>query len=210
MSDAERRLLERSLSIAVFSTYQADEALRLGFQCERRQGFHLCLDDVAVRVVDREGRAVGPGQTGEIVISNLTNHATVLLNYRLGDLVTVSDGPCPCGRSLPTIERIDGRADDGLLLPDGDVRHSLGVLQPLQSVPGVIGLQLVQESVTAFMLRVVAAAGADWPATEAALDSALRAQLGAAITVQVLRVDVIAPEPGGKLRAVISRCARPS
>jgi len=206
MSDAERDFLERTLSIPVFSTYQADEALRLGFYCERRQGFHLCLDAVAMRVVDGEGRAVGPGETGELIISNLTNRATVLLNYRQGDLVTLSARPCPCGRSLPTIDRIEGRADDSLLLTDGDRRHPLAVLHLLQAVPGVVRLQLVQETMKTFVLRVVCTAGTEWPPTAAALDMVLRRQLGADITLEILPVDIIVPEPGGKLRAVISRC----
>jgi phenylacetate-CoA ligase len=80
MSMADRRLIEDSMGLPVVSTYQAVEALRIGFQCEARQGFHLSPDQVAVRVVDGEGRDVQEGGTGEIVISCLTNRATVLLN----------------------------------------------------------------------------------------------------------------------------------
>lgn len=210
MADADRELLEHELRIPVLSSYQADEALRLAFQCELRQGFHLNLDDVAVRVVDGQGRTVGPGETGEIVISNLTNRATVLLNYKLGDLVTVSAGPCPCGRTLPTIERIDGRADDCLLLPNGEVRHPLAVLRGLQTVPGVVRVQLVQDEVARFSLRVVCALEAEWPATRTRLERVLRSCLGQGIAVETERVEALTREPGGKLRAVISRCRKPS
>src|SRR5262249_9189211 len=119
MPEADRQLIERDLGVPVISTYQADEALRIGFQCERRHGFHLRGEDGGGRVVRAAGRPAGPGEDGEIVISNLSNRATVLLNYRLGDVVTVSATACPCGRSLPTIDRIAGRADDLLRLPDG-------------------------------------------------------------------------------------------
>jgi phenylacetate-CoA ligase len=208
MADADRDLLERKLGIAVISTYQADEALRLAFQCEHRRGFHLSLDDVAVRVVDARGRSVGPGESGEIVISNLTNRATVLLNYKLGDVVTTSAEVCPCGRSLPTIERIEGRADDLLLLPGGDSMHPLGIVRHLQAVSGVVRVQLVQEELRRIAVRVICAADAEWLTVRSSLERILQERLGAGLAIECERVDVVSVEPGGKVRAVISRCKR--
>jgi phenylacetate-CoA ligase len=155
MADGDRALIERELGVPVLSTYQAAETLRLGFQCELRRGFHVSEDHVAIRVLDGRGNAVGPGGTGEIVISNLTNHATVILNYKLGDVVTLSAQPCPCGRTLPTIERIEGRADDSIALPGEERIHALGVQAALHRVPGVIQVQIVQEELRRFLLRVV-------------------------------------------------------
>jgi phenylacetate-CoA ligase len=85
------------------------EAGTIGFQCERREGFHLNVDLCAVRIVDAEGRTVPPGTSGDIVISSLDNRATVLLNYRIGDRGTLSPQPCPCGRSLPLLASLEGR-----------------------------------------------------------------------------------------------------
>ncbi|HEX6201941.1 MAG TPA: hypothetical protein VF100_02990 [Thermoanaerobaculia bacterium] len=215
MAAADRELIEGTLGIPVVSTYQADEALRLGFQCEERRGFHLALDDVAVRVVDDRGRTVGPGESGEIVLSNLTNRATVLLNYRLGDRVTLAAEPCPCGRTLPTLARIEGRADDLVVLPDGDVRHPISLLHALQAVPGVVRVQVVQEELARFTLRAVCAAGTDWPPTAERLRRVLAESLGPpaardGLHVEAIRVEEIPREPGGKVRAVISRCRRPA
>ncbi|MBI3798736.1 MAG: phenylacetate--CoA ligase family protein [Deltaproteobacteria bacterium] len=188
----------------VVSSYQAAEALHIAFQCERRQGFHIGLDYIAVRVVDKNGKPVGPGETGEILISNLTNRATVLLNYQQGDLVTLSAGPCPCGRTLPTIARIDGRADDLIALPNGQMLHSLVVLAPLHRVPGVIQVQLIQEDLHRFSLKAVCIGAKDWSLTSQELAATLRAILGENIAVDLERVDVIPPQPSGKVKAVIS------
>jgi phenylacetate-CoA ligase len=206
MAEGDRDLMESELGVPVISTYQADEALRIAFQCEYRRGFHLSLDDVAVRVVDARGENVGPGESGEIVISNLTNPVTVLLNYKLGDVVTSSAEVCPCGRSLPLIERIEGRADDLLRLPGGESRHSLAIVRHLQAVPGVIRVQLVQERLDRVTLRAICEAGVDWPVVKAALEEVLHRLLGGALTVECRRVDAVEVEPGGKVRAVISRC----
>ncbi|MCU0988618.1 MAG: hypothetical protein MUE63_03260 [Xanthomonadales bacterium] len=206
MPPADRDLIENRLRVPVLSTYQADEALRIGFQCERREGFHLSLDDVAVRVLKPDGSPAGPGEQGEIVISNLSNRATVLLNYRLGDVVTLPTAPCACGRTLPTIERIAGRADDLVLLPDGQSRHSLLFLAPMHAVPGVVQVQLVQETLNALSVRVVCDPSGDWPSIKGSVEQLARRLLGEGMTVSASRVAEIFREPGGKTRAVISHC----
>jgi phenylacetate-CoA ligase len=206
MADADRRLIEDQLGVAVFSFYQAAEALRIAFQCEERKGLHLSLDQIAVRVIDSAGRNIGPGGSGEIVISNLLNRATVLLNYRLGDVVTLGHGRCPCGRNLPMLERVDGRADDLVVLPDGSSVHALGILNGLQAVPGVVQVQLVQEEMRRFRLLVVWQENAPWTDGEASLRSSFAGGLGKDARLSIERVPAILPEANGKVRAAISRC----
>lgn len=206
MPQADRALIETELGIPVLSTYQAVEALRIGFQCEERRGFHLSLDQVAVRVVDDAGRVVGPGGTGHIVLSNLTNRATVLLNYRLGDLVTLGRSACPCGRTLPVIEDITGRSDDLILRPDGQSVHALALLEPLRAVPGIAQLQVIQDDLRRFRLRAVVTGPAPGLATAEALGCALRAAIRFEADVAVEWVSAIPPDARGKVRAVISHC----
>ena len=204
---ADRHLIEDELGIPVFSTYQATEALRIAFQCQQRHGFHLSLDQVAIRVIDSNRDPVGPGGTGEIVISNLTNRATVLLNYRLGDMVTLGQHPCPCGRTLPTIESIDGRINDLILLPNGEDAYALHYLEKPMAVPGVVRLQLVQEELRRFRVRIVYA-GTDWPAASAQVRVHLKAGLGADIALELERLSVIPADAGGKVRTVVCLCRR--
>lgn len=206
MPDADRCVIEEQLGVAVFSFYQAAEALRIAFQCEQRQGLHVSLDQIAVRAIDSEGRSLGPGGSGELVISNLVNRATVLLNYRLGDVVTLGRERCPCGRSLPTIESIDGRADDLVLLPDGSSVHSIEILRRLEAVAGVVQVQLLQEELRRFRLLVVWQEPVGWRDGEASLRAAFAASLGEDAALNIERVPVILPEAGGKVRASISRC----
>lgn len=206
MADGDRLLIETEIGVPVLSTYQAGEALRIAFQCERREAFHLSLDHVAVRVVDENENPVGPGNRGEVVISNLTNRATVLLNYKLGDVVTVGEGPCPCGRTLPTIERIDGRADDFIARPGGHKMHALVVLAPLHRVSSVIQVQLIQEDLQQFSLRVVCVGAVEWSLTRQELATTLHAILGGPLVLNIERLEAIPPEPSGKVKAVISHC----
>ena len=206
MPAAERELIEGQFGVPVLSTYQAAEALRIGFQCEERRGFHLFVDDLVVRVVDDEGRDVAPGERGHVLLSNLTNRATVLLNYRLGDIVRLRATPCPCGRRLPAIEGIEGRSDDMLVLASGEEVHSLVLLEKLQAVPGVVQVQVIQEETDRFELRVVGKTGADRARTERNLLDALAVGVGRDAAARVAWLERIPPEASGKTRAVISHC----
>jgi phenylacetate-CoA ligase len=206
MPDFDRRLLEEELCVPVVSTYQTVESRRLAFQCERREGFHICLDLAAVRIVDARGNTLGPGGRGEIVISNLINRATVLLNYKLGDIVTLGSSPCTCGRTLPVLEKIDGRSGDWILSPDGEKLHFYNFIGPLQNVPGVVQVQLIQKEVSRFHILVVKHKGADWPAARDGLNGVMRAVLGDGISLEVEQVNAIPYGPGGKIRPVLSMC----
>ncbi len=125
MPESDRQLIESELGIPVLSTYQSVEGLRIAFQCEERSGFHIDADQVVLRIVDANGASQPPGAPGEVVISNLTNRATVLLNYRQGDVAALSFRLCPSGRILPMLESIQGRQDDLVRLPGGSAAHPL-------------------------------------------------------------------------------------
>ena len=112
MSAAGRQLIEERLGVKVLSRYGAIECLRIGFTCERSFGFHIREDICPLRLVDERGQPVPPGRPGQVVISNLVNHGTVLLNYRLGDVAVQSEPACACGRKLPVLAQINGRRDE--------------------------------------------------------------------------------------------------
>ncbi|MGZ8269401.1 MAG: phenylacetate--CoA ligase family protein [Burkholderiales bacterium] len=206
MAEADRVLIEKEFGVPIVSTYQATEALRIAFQCQHRNAFHLSIDHTAVRVVDARGNSVAPGGRGEVVISNLVNRATVLLNYRIGDVATLSAAPCACGGTLPTIDAIDGRADDLLFLGEGHRIHAHVALAPLLRIPGVVQVQLIQEETRRFFLRVVCGPGKEWDRIRSDLDASLRASLGGALVIDFERRDTIEPDASGKVKAVISRC----
>ncbi len=207
MPQGDRRIIEDHFGIPVVSTYQAVEALRIGFQCEARQGFHISTDQVVVRVVDSAGDDVAPGERGELILTNLTNRATVVMNYRLGDLVTQAAGPCSCGRNLPLIQNIDGRLDDLIARPDGTQLHALSIVPGLQAVDGVRQVQVVQEELERFRLRVVWARGCEQLPGE--LVQRMTAVLGEGIRVAVEPVEVLEQEPSGKVKTVLCELERP-
>jgi phenylacetate-CoA ligase len=70
-----------------------------------------------MEIVDPDtGERVSPGERGELVLTMLTKEAFPIVRYRMGDLTTMEEEKCACGRTHPRITRITGRVDDMLII----------------------------------------------------------------------------------------------
>jgi phenylacetate-coenzyme A ligase PaaK-like adenylate-forming protein len=147
----------------------------------------------------------------ELVLSNLVNRGTVLLNYRIGDLGRLVDGRCACGRGLPLLAGIEGRASAVLELPNGALVHSMAVWGALRDLPGILRFQLVQHGASEFELRLVATDAAAFDRLAASAVPRLHDLLGGA-AVEATRHEELHPGPSGKFASVVplSNGARPS
>lgn len=155
LSRTGRRLIEDEFGVPVLSAYNAVEAFKIGFLCEARSGFHLHEDLCHVTIAGPDGAAVAPGELGEIVISNLVNHGTVLLNYRLGDLARLQTAMCRCGRSSPRLVDLEGRVDELIALGSGALVHPGALWAIIAPRTEVIRYQLIQHETARFELRLV-------------------------------------------------------
>ncbi|MER2855375.1 CoF synthetase, partial [Escherichia coli] len=52
------------------------------------------------------------------IITDFTRKTQPIVRYQLDDVLVVKQAPCPCGSPELAIERIEGRCDDLLQLPD--------------------------------------------------------------------------------------------
>lgn len=209
LPEPDRELIEDRLGVPVVSEYQACEALMIAHQCELRRGLHVSSDLVHLRVVDDDGDDVAPGTPGGIVISNLVNRATVLLNYRLGDRGVLSGEPCACGRTLPVLAHLEGRADDLLVRSDGERVHEGVVLKELHSIPGVLEVQVTQHELTRVEVQLVTMTGHEPGGVARTVERALHDLLGGSpeVDVRAILTATIPPSAGGKRRMVVSACS---
>jgi phenylacetate-CoA ligase len=197
MPERGRRLLEDDLGIPVLSRYGASEAMKIGYTCEARDGFHV-HEDLTHVVVDAPD-----GEVGELVISNLVNRGLVLLNYRVGDLARLGGRDCPCGRTGRLMTGLEGRVDETIRLPNGASVHPVLVRVACDTSRDVLRFQLVQEAVDRFRLRLVVADPARFEDVAWVVLKALdRVLPGCRIDCE--RHDALVPEPGArKFHAVV-------
>jgi phenylacetate-CoA ligase len=119
-SEAMRGKLESAWGIDACDIYGLSEVIGPGVAAECRgskAGLHVFDDHFYPEIVDPEtGRAVAPGERGELVLTTLTKQAFPVLRYRTGDVTGFVEGACPCGRTHARIARFSGRVDDMLVV----------------------------------------------------------------------------------------------
>lgn len=90
-------------------------------------GVHLVQDENYTEVVDREDPnvPVSIGTRGGVVATHLWRESQPMIRFWVGDEATMTDEPCPCGRTYPRLPRgVVGRLDDMLLIRGTNVYPS--------------------------------------------------------------------------------------
>lgn len=97
----------------------ATEVGAFGFECEAQPGgVHINESEFIAEVLDpTTGEAIGEGEQGELVITNLGRIGSPVIRYRTGDLVQPNAQPCPCGRPFVLLNGgVLGRVDDMIVI----------------------------------------------------------------------------------------------
>jgi phenylacetate-CoA ligase len=133
-----RTRIENWLGIKAYDIYGTSELSGPMFtECSEQNGFHIWSDIAYAEVVDpKTGEPVEAGEKGELTITMLQKEALPMIRYRIGDISSIDDEVCPCGRTSPRIKRIQGRVDDMLIIRGINVFPSQ-VEYTLMSIPEV-------------------------------------------------------------------------
>lgn len=114
-----KNALEEQLGCPVYLHYGLTESGLAGaVECSERAGCHIREADMLLSIADAEGRPLGDGEWGEVILTTLTRQATPLLRYKTGDWGRIVPGPCACGSVLKRLEAGE-RMLHRLRLPSG-------------------------------------------------------------------------------------------
>lgn len=138
-SEKLRTEIESKLKIKAFDNYGLSEIIGPGvaFECDNRNGLHVNEDHFIVEVIDPETLEILPvGEEGELVFTTITKQGFPLIRYRTGDISSILEGPCDCGRTTRKIKRISGRTDD-MMIVDGNNLFPAQIESILFEIEGV-------------------------------------------------------------------------
>lgn len=199
-----RQWIEREYGIPIYSRYNAVEAFKIGYTCEARQGFHLHADLTHVKIVDADGQRLSPGERGEVIITNLVNRGTVLLNYRLGDLASFSSERCRCGRNQPLLTELEGRIEEVLRRPDGNFVFPRSVWGIFKGEPDALQYQLVQLTADRCEIRLKTTNPSAFQAMLPRVLPKLRQLLGPEVALEASYHESLEGLEPGKFRTIVS------
>src|SRR5690606_34765743 len=120
MPKESRALTERMFGCAVLDKYGSRASSGIAYESAAHGG-HLVVAEGYIVELLGDGRPARPGETGEVVITDLNNLCMPFIRYRIGDLATAVDNDVPstCGRGLPRIGEIQGRVQSIIQGTDG-------------------------------------------------------------------------------------------
>ena len=204
LHDWQRRVIEALFQCPVTNRYGCEEVSLIACECEVHQGLHVNADGLYVEVL-ANGKPAADGEAGAIVVTDLANRAMPILRYKVGDVGALTSRPCPCGRGLPLLERIEGRESDYVTTEAGELISGISLTENFAlQVSGVAQMQIVQETRTHFRFRIVR----DGEFGESSLEqirALARERFGSNTEYELEFVDEIPQEPSGKYRFCISR-----
>jgi phenylacetate-CoA ligase len=198
-----RKEIEAAFQCKVYDQYASSEPSCFWFDCEHGN-MHQSPEYGISEVLDAAGTQVGPMQEGEVVVTSFLNPAMPLIRYRVGDVATLGpEEACPCGRKLPRVEKVEGRRDDILYVPE---RGYVGRMDPVfKGIENITEAQIIQESLDKIVVLLVPAPGYT-PDIGAHLLENIRQKVGNRVNLELQQVQQIPRGPNGKFRSVISRC----
>jgi len=197
-----RDLLESVFQGEVFDAYGATELGCIAWECPRHTGYHINIDTVILQL-EKDGRPCRPGETGRIIATGLRQTAMPFIRYDTGDTGILRSDGCACGRGLPLLESLEGRADDYIVAMDGSLHSPSLFVNRLKLVPGIAQFRLTQSSIQSVSALIVPDRRYS-PSTPAKAEQTLREIVGNDVTVRVDIVGEIPPDPSGKIRSIMS------
>lgn len=202
-----RTSVREGLHCEIFEVYAAGEVGCIAVQSPVDNSYLVCDETTLVEIVDEAGGPVGPGETGRVIVTGLYNYATPFIRYEVGDFATRVATPCPSGRTLSRLQRIEGRRRNALMTADGRRiwMHDVLDAECVRRLPAV-RLQILQSAISKIEICYIPRDRAV-PIDRDGLVAYLSAFIGQPIELQLSAVDTLPRTIGGKHESLVSKLA---
>lgn len=194
-----RSNIEGAFKVKVFNEYGCGEVGSIAHECESGS-LHIMADNL---IIETEGK----DPNSEIIVTDLFNYAQPLIRYKVGDFGSLTDKECSCGRTLPIISGIHGRAYDLIKIDSGKSIHPEAIMYIFEDIskhsPGFSKFQFIQESLSIILVKIVP--NEKWENNiQSQITKMIKEALNDDIQIKYELVDVIPREASGKMRVVKS------
>lgn len=198
LSTSQRERYRAFFGADVYNRYSPHEMEGIAFACSVHDGLHVASESYCVEFLDDAKRPVPRGELGQVTVTDLDNFTMPLIRYQVGDVGYEIGTPCPCGRGLPRMGDIAGRARD-VLRVHGIAVAPYRINAVLQDRPDVVLFQVRQISAAVLCVDIVAKDGADRQALSADVRAGLAGLFEDKADVSLRYVEHIPLEPNGKI-----------
>jgi phenylacetate-CoA ligase len=210
-TDPMREEIEDALNVTAIDIYGLSEIIGPGVsvECaEVQDGLHIWEDHFYPEIVDpATGEPLPPGEEGELVLTSLTKEALPVFRYRTGDITTLYEEECDCGRTAVRMGNVTGRTDD-LLIVRGVNVYASQIEEAMLDIDGIAPhyrLDLRRDG-SLDTMDVTAERHAEADASADELRAEIDGRLGEQLDVSPDEIDVV--EPGEIERTEVGKVKR--
>ena len=201
-----KKLISSRFGAELFDCYACSELGLLAWECKEHSGYHVNADSVLMEFVGDGGEAVAFGERGRVVCTGLFNRVMPLIRYELDDVVVPVNDECACGRSLPLVKFVEGRADDLLVAADGRlISPTVFFPYPFESVDWIKRFRVIQESPKRLVIQVAPKKAVENQSQIIEVAKRKLHELFGNLEVKFEFMENIPLDSSGKFRKVISR-----
>jgi phenylacetate-coenzyme A ligase PaaK-like adenylate-forming protein len=202
LPESSRQFIESTFGVRVADFYSMAECLALTTGCLHFRGSHVNSDLALLEVVDEQYRPVPDGEAGaKVLVTDLCNTVQPMIRDEIGDVVTMSPTPCPCGSPLPLIQSIEGRTKERFWIEVNGAYRDLPYylfLAPLHNYLDMAEHQVLQVGHNRFVVRAAPLPGKTLcpeKLRHLVMRSVRAEGLNDTLQVETEVVDMIAPDP---------------
>lgn len=203
LTPAHEEVIKQAFRAEVYDQYGSCEIPHIAAECSAKQGLHVLSDTRTVEFLDDDNNPVAAGTLGNIVVTDLHNRAFPLIRYVNGDRGRWKPGGCPCGISLPLMDRVKGRTSDSFSLPSGIHVSGESLTTLFDEYPDAIRqFQVVQRKDRSIVVNYVERDSRKACTVIPMIAASLASLVADEVTVEFVAVDSI-PLIKGKLKFII-------
>jgi len=136
LPESMRQRFMKDYNVIARQAYGTADVGGVSYECPQVNGMHIHYDVIVEIVNPATGEAVPPGEIGEVVVT-CNNKTYPLARFGTGDLSSVTEDVCPCGRTGPRLTRIMGRVDQ-LTKVKGMFVHPSQVQRAIAAHPEIV------------------------------------------------------------------------
>lgn len=171
-------------------------------QCPEKS-YHISAELSIVEII-RDDDIADYGEIGHITATSLINYSMPFIRYKVGDIGSLLDEVCLCGRGLPLMKSIEGRSEDFVVTSEGRFIPPAGLTLTYEYLTSIKQCQFIQNSLDELTVKIIKKDTYEEKDTKEFL-KALRDKLGSEIDISFEFVEDIPLTKSGKFRFVISK-----
>jgi len=202
-TSTHRELMEKAFGVEVFVEYGAAELDIIAME-DLSHNFIVNNETLLVEILDENDKPVNPGEVGRVVVTSLFNEAMPFIRYDLGDRVNLGTNTTSTHR---TIDYIEGRVNDNIILPSGKISPGLTfyyiVKVLFEGKPNIKEFVIHQTKINTFEFHYVAEDEVS-DLDKSKINTEIARYLERGLNVQFIKKEVLERHASGKLKTFVS------